>query len=156
MRRWMVALTMALAWGAWAAAADAGALGSRSAHEADDAQEALEHEHGPRHGGVFGDAEDLYHYEVLLDSPNRLILYVHDERNRPLDVRELSGRWRLNPDEPIPLEEEFMPSTHGDYFFADLPSSPASVLHLEVEVLKDGRWIVMEFFLPRPFGITEE
>jgi len=40
------------------------------------AEPATEHEHGPRHGGYFGDADDLYHYELVLESSDQLALYV--------------------------------------------------------------------------------
>ena len=52
--------------------------------------------HGPRHGGSFGDANDLYHYELVRSSDRRILLYVNDHYNRPLDTRALSGRWVLN------------------------------------------------------------
>lgn len=42
-----------------------GAVDSRSTHQSSD-KEAEEDVHQPRHGGYFGDADDLYHYEVLL------------------------------------------------------------------------------------------
>jgi len=125
-----------------------GAVGSRSLHSGE-AEEALEDVHQARHGGYFGDADDLYHYEVLLEQ-RRVILYVNDELNRPLDVRPLDGRWVLNPDVPAPVTGAFQPEDSGRYFFADLPlAEGAASAHLKVEVLKDGVWAGLEFVLPR-------
>jgi len=127
-----------------------GASESRSAHEPGEAEEALEHQHAPRHGGLFGDAEDLYHYEVVLESVNRLILYVNDELNQPLDVRTLKGRWTLNPDSQTPTTGPLAASEDGSQFVARLPAeSNTTSLHVLVEVLKDGQWVGMEFVLPR-------
>ncbi len=111
------------------------------------AQEEL---HRPRHGGHFGDADDLYHYEVLLKDQRQLVLYVHDELNRPLDVRGLKGQWALNPDDASPMGGSFTPSDDGAYFVAQLPPSDAEVLHVEVAVLKGRQWVRMEFYLPTP------
>ena len=127
-----------------------GALDSRSIHETPE-EEAKEAEHAPRHGGHFGDADDLYHYEVLLEPSARLILYVNDEHNEPLDVRPLTGRWTLNPDGPTPVTGTFHPEDSGRYFFAALPAlADADPVHMKVEVLKGDAWAGMEFYLPRP------
>lgn len=116
-------------------------------HEHD--HEAVEtHEHGPRHGGYFGDAEDLYHYELVSQPDGRIRLYVNDEHNEPLDVRRLSGRWTLHPGSSHQISGTFAPSTDGAYFEASLPISEASVTALEVAVMKDGQWVAMEFSLP--------
>jgi len=131
--------------------AQEGAPASHSAHAPDAAEEALEREHGARHGGYFGDAEDLFHYEVLLQEGRRLLLYVNDDRNAPLDVLTLKGRWRLNPDDAEPVSGVLTPSEDGAYFWASLPELPSTdILHVEVAVQKDGAWVPMEFYLPRP------
>ena len=113
--------------------------------------EVLEDVHQARHGGHFGDADDLYHYEALLERPHRLILYVNDEHNQPLDVRPLTGRWTLDPDGSNPTTGAFRPEDSGRYFFADLPlSAGPEPIHVKVEVLKGDTWAAMEFFLPTP------
>ncbi len=139
-----------------AAAETVGAVHSQSAHSSHTLEEAKEDEHKPRHGGYFGDADDVYHYEVLLEAPNRLVLYVNDEHNQPLDTRSLKGRWTLNPDEPAPVSGDFAPAEGGAYLVATLPPlddpHPKDVgagVHVEVAVQKDGVWAEMEFFLPR-------
>ena len=132
-------------------AEELGAVGSRSIHEPGVPQEALEHEHGPRHGGHFGDAEDIYHYEVLLEALDRLVLYVNDELNEPLDVRDLAARWILRPDDPSPRTGAFTPSDDGAHFSASLPAiKDLDPVHVKVEVVKDGAWVGMEFYLPAP------
>ena len=105
-------------------------------------------EHRPRHGGQFGDADDLYHYEVVLDAPNQLRLYVNDEHNRPLNVRLLQGRWILEPDSPVPRTGTFTPSIDGGYFIAALAPLATDLVHVEVAVLKGAVWARMEFYLP--------
>lgn len=104
--------------------------------------------HAPRHGGYFGDADDLYHYEVLLNGQRQLVLYVNDSLNRPMSVRGLKGEWRLNPDEPSSIRGAFHPSSDGAYFVAELPPHHADPLHVEVAVLKGRVWVRMEFSLP--------
>ena len=105
-------------------------------------------EHQPRHGGQFGDADDLYHYEVVLDAPAQLRLYVNDERNVPLNVQRLDGRWTLNPDSASPVSGPFTPSIDGGFFVATLPSVTGEPVHVEVAVRKGTVWAAMEFFLP--------
>jgi hypothetical protein len=119
-------------------------------HPAED--EALEQEHAPRHGGFFGDADDQYHYELVLEPSGRLQFYVSDEYHRPLDVRALQGRWTLNPGAPISLSGVFTPAADGGQFTAELPLAvaPAGAVQVEVAVLKAGQWVAMEFQLPRP------
>ncbi len=119
------------------------------AHEALE-HEALEHTHGPRHGGQFGDADDQYHYEVLVEAPNRLVVYVNDELNRPLNVRALHGRWTINPDDAHPQTGALSPFADGAYFTAQLPAV-ADPLDLEIAVLKDHQWVALEFSVPVPF-----
>lgn len=125
-----------------------GAIDSRSAHPPGASEETREHTHGPRHSGYFGDAEDLYHYELLLESPQRLVLYVNDELNHPLDTRTLQARYLLNPDGPAPVVGQFVPSHDGQYLLASLPSGASDSLHVKIEVLKDGQWVGLEFVLP--------
>jgi len=98
-----------------------------------------EHAHEPRRGGYFGDADDIYHYELLRQNGARLILYVNDEENKPLDVRRLQGRWILDPDGPSPPAGFFIPSEDGSYFFSHLPDRARKLedLHVKVEVLKE-------------------
>ncbi len=107
-------------------------------------------EHGPRHGGQFGDADDLYHYELLLDPPNQLRLYVNDSHNRPLNVRLLQGRWVLDPDNSSPRTGAFSPSIDGGFFSASLPEPIENPVHVEVAVLKGKTWAAMEFYVPIP------
>lgn len=104
--------------------------------------------HGPRHGGQFGDASDIYHYELVLTPEKSLALYVSDSQNRPLDVRSLKGRWLLNPDSKNPLNGSFTPSADGSYFKSQLPPfSTGQSLHVKVGVLKGSEFADMEFFL---------
>ena len=107
-------------------------------------------EHRARHGGQFGDADDLYHYEVVLDAPNTLRLYVNDEHNRPLNTRLLQGRWTLEPDTPARRTGVFTPSIDGAYFLASLPPITTAEVRVEVDVLKETAWAPMEFSLPNP------
>ena len=120
--------------------------------EAQRFDQSLQEEHRPRHGGLFGDADDLYHYEVLLNERGQLVLYVNDGLNRPMSVRSLQGRWTLNPDDRSPKTGTFHPSADGTYFVADLPEGLANPesLHVEVEVLKGRQWVSMEFYVPMP------
>jgi hypothetical protein len=98
---------------------------------------------------VFGDAEDLFHYELVLEPSRRLVFYVNDELNRPLDARLLQGRWILNPADPSPMTGVFTSSEDGAYLFATLPNAQdAEHIHVQVEVLKDDQWVGMEFFIP--------
>lgn len=104
--------------------------------------------HKPRHGGFFGDADDIYHYEVLLNEKQQLVLYVNDAWNRPLNVRGLTGRWKLDPDENRPQQGEFSASSDGAYFIADLPPTQTDPIHVEVSVRKGQLWAPMEFYIP--------
>ena len=126
--------------------------GVAQAHAARESRDYLEEvgEHAPRHGGFFGDAGDLYHYELLLDSPNHLRLYVNDEHNRPLNTQLLTGRWTLDPDASSPQTGSFAPSIDGGYFLAALPPLTQFPVHVKVEVRKGEQWAPMEFFLPAP------
>lgn len=111
-----------------------------------DHDEAQEDEHQPRHGGLFGDADDVYHYEVLLEG-QRLIVYVNDEHNTPLDATGLQGRWTLDPDSDQPVEGALAPAPDGAFLAADLPATGDPV-HVKVEVLKGDVWAPMEFVIP--------
>ena len=106
--------------------------------------------HGPRHGGYFGDANDLYHYELVPGPDDRIILYVNDSENKPMDARTLTGRWILNPDDPKPLTGFFQSSADGLSLEGVLPHGrPAgSPTHLTISVLKGNNWADMEFSLP--------
>ncbi len=104
--------------------------------------------HRPRHGGQFGDADDLYHYELLLDAPNQLRLYVNDEHNRPLNTQLLQGQWTLEPDSSSRRTGTLTPSIDGAYFVASLPPPLSDPVDVEVAVLKGSTWARMEFFLP--------
>ncbi len=120
------------------------------AQRSDTIAESEEDVHKPRHGGQFGDADDLYHYEVLLQGDRELVLYVNDEHNHPLDVRGLEGRWTLSPDDPQPVTGTLTPSPDGAYFRAQLPPTQVDPLHVEVAVRKGRFWARMEFYLPHP------
>jgi len=106
-------------------------------------------QHAPRHGGTFGDANDIFHYELLLQPEGRLVLYVNDHENRPLDVRTLEGRWTLDPDGKNPITGSFTASADGSTFFAPLPPRPSqdNGVQVRVSVLKNKQWVDMEFFL---------
>ncbi len=103
--------------------------------------------HGPRHGGYFGDANDIYHYELVKASHQKILLYVNDHHNRPIDVRTLQGRWVLNPDGPKPVTGFFSPSPDGGFLESALPSGSGPT-PLKVGVLKNNQWVEMEFYLP--------
>ena len=147
--RWFLGVIMVLWAGVPVVAQPLGAVESRSSHESDAAQEAREVTHQPRHGGYFGDADDLYHYEVLLDG-DQLILYVNDELNRPLDTRPLEATWTLNPDAPEPVTGPFRASPDGAYLVSALPPRAGEILHVKVAVRKGQVWAPMEFYLPAP------
>ena len=123
--------------------------------------------HGPRHGGYFGDANDIYHYELVRNSQNQLTLFVNDHYNRPMDTRALQGRWVLNPDDPHPLTGFFIPSRDGTVFVGELPVNSNTPLKIKIQVLsatkedgsasakdrwrtggKGNDWVDMEFYLP--------
>jgi len=147
---WSVALSVFFGLATPAIPQPLGAIDSQSAHEPGSAEEAEEHAHGPRHDGFFGDADDLYHYEVLVEAPNRLILYVNDEFNQPLDTRQLIGRYVLAPDAETPIVGDFTPSDEGQFFVATLPAVSPNPIPVLIEVLKAGQWVGLEFSLPQP------
>lgn len=105
--------------------------------------------HAPRHGGLFGDANDIYHYELVRQPDGRIVLYVNDHQNQPLDARGLQGRWVLNPDGPKTVTGPFTAGPDGAYLSSQLPAPAArSPANLKVGVLKGHEWAEMEFFLP--------
>ena len=148
MRTWLIVGVGVLLLGGLVHAEELDVIDSMSAHEAGSTEELEENEHQPRHGGYFGDADDLYHYEVLLKPGNRIVLYVNDEHNHPLNTSELQGRWTLNPDSETPTEGVFTSQEEGIYLMADLPSISSDTVHIEVAVLKEETWARMEFYLP--------
>ncbi|MBI4313342.1 MAG: hypothetical protein HY594_00855 [Candidatus Omnitrophica bacterium] len=123
------------------------AAGPADATEGHGIPEAEEELHEARHGGSFGDADDQFHYEALINPQGELVLYVNDERNQPLDVRTLQGRFTINPDSSS-LPEKFIPSSSGEYFHAVFSRPLAETVHVKVEVFKGAQWVAMEFFLP--------
>ncbi len=107
-------------------------------------------EHGARHGGLFGDANDLYHYELLLDAPAQVRLYVNDERNRPLNTHLLHGRWEMFPGTPEAVSGTLTSSVDGGYFLAPLPKNLPASFPVEVSVQKGQLWAAMEFEVSVP------
>ncbi|MBI3318176.1 MAG: ZIP family metal transporter [Candidatus Omnitrophica bacterium] len=113
--------------------------------------------HAPRHGGYFGDANDLYHYELIPGTDNRLLLYVNDQMNRPLEASTLQGRWTLNPDSSAPTMGFFTPSREGNFLVGELPGNFRNdPIHVRVEVLKGTAWAPMEFYVPRKSSKSPE
>ena len=107
--------------------------------------------HGPRHGGYFGDANDIYHYEIVRQPDDNLILYVNDHQNQPTDTRTLTGRWVLDPGSPNSATGFFTSTPDGAYLVSSLPEKTRGAeVHLEVQVLKGNDWAPMEFYLPAP------
>ena len=105
--------------------------------------------HAPRHGGYFGDANDIYHYELVREKERQLLLYVNDHNNLPMDVKTLQGRWTLDPDGARPITGFFTPSPDGAYLQSHLPESAAKKpSQIKIEVLKGNDWAGMEFYLP--------
>jgi len=111
--------------------------------------EAAEREsHQPRHGGTFGDADDIFHYELVRQPGNELLCYVSDDDGHPLDARTLQGRWTLNPDEATAVTGTFAAAADGAYLIGHLPASAQGhPLHLKIEVQQGADWIGMEFYL---------
>ena len=108
-------------------------------------------QHTPRHGGSFGDANDIYHYELLRNPGNRITLYVNDHENRPTDTRALQGRWTLDPDGENPITGNFGASPDGEFLTSSLPDrARGNTVQIKVEVLKGSEWAGMDFYLPPP------
>lgn len=103
--------------------------------------------HKPRHGGYFGDADDVYHYEVLVLG-DEMRLYVNDDFNRPLNALGLNGKWKLSPDSSSPISGDFSPAPDGAYLAAVLPKISADSIHVEVSVQKGKLWAPLEFYIP--------
>lgn len=141
-------VVLAVGTGTWGSLRMLGTVRSGSVHTAGSAGESFEEMHQPKHGGLFGDADDLFHYEVLRESPRRLVLYVNDEFNRPLDVRMLSGQWTVSPDSAAAQRGTFVAAEDGSRFVAALPDGLPDPMHVEVAVMKYGDWVRMEFYVP--------
>ena len=106
-------------------------------------------QHAPRHGGYFGDANDIYHYELVREPQGRLALYVGDHHNLPMDTRTLQGRWTLDPDGPKPLTGYFEASPDGEFLIGSLPPrADGKPVQIKIEVLKGSDWAGMDFYLP--------
>ncbi len=104
--------------------------------------------HKPLHGGYFGDAGDLYHYELVLESNGMVKLYLYDEEVKPLKVTGIPARWTLNPDAGKEPKGKFQESEDGAYFWAKLPDLKEPNIHILIEAEKKGQWVPMEFYLP--------
>jgi hypothetical protein len=104
--------------------------------------------HEARHGGYFGDADDIYHYELLVDPSGLIVLYVNDELNQPLNVRDLEARLTIDPDGEAPAVLALRPIVGGEFFFVQVKEPFGNFLHVEVAVKKSGAWIAMEFPIP--------
>lgn len=117
--------------------------------------EAAEHPHTALHGGVLGDADDQYHYEVLIED-DELRAYVNDERNQPLDARRLTGRWIHITPEGDETTYPFRPSADGAYFIGTIPPDVGMILICRIEVLKGAEWVGMEFRFKNPEDEDEE
>lgn len=103
--------------------------------------------HKPMHGGYFGDAADLYHYELALEPQGMAKLYLYDEEVKPLKVTGIPARWTLNPGGTGP-KGEFQASEDGNYFWAKLPDLKGPNIHILIEAEKEGQWVPLEFYLP--------
>ena len=106
------------------------------------------HEEKPLHGGYFGDAGNLYHYEVVLDPHRTVRLYLYDETAQPMKVTGIPARWTLSPDDSDPVRGEFQEGKQGEFYRAEVPRPVGSVLHLKVEARRKEEWVPMEFFIP--------
>ncbi len=106
------------------------------------------HDHAAAHGGYFGDAGNLYHYEVLLEEGRGLKLYLYDEEARPMKVTKVPARWTISPDGENPVQGPFQEGEEGEFYRGELPANGAGDLHLLIEVEKAGKWVPLEFYLP--------
>lgn len=114
--------------------------------EHDDEEE--HHGHIGEHGGQFGDASDMYHYEVLLDEKGDVIVYMYDGKARRIsDIRNMEVRWTLNPDSEYPLKGVLDLASNQEYFMLDLPRSTSEHVSIKIEAEKDGKWWPVEFLL---------
>ena len=106
-------------------------------------------EHKPMHGGFFGDAGDLYHYELVVEQPEHLKLYLYDEKVKPLKVDGLPARWTLLGDDSTAQETgRFAASRDGEFFWTTFRKPASEILHILVEVEKKNVWVPMEFYVP--------
>lgn len=106
------------------------------------------HEERPHHGGYFGDAGNLYHYEVVLESDRAVRLYLYDEEAKPMKVTGIPARWTVSPDDPNPVRGEFREGEQGEFYEAEVPRPASPLLHLKVEARRKGDWVPLEFFIP--------
>lgn len=106
------------------------------------------HEHEARHGGHFGDAGNIYHYELLMVNQNLLHFFLYDSEAEPMKVTNIEARWTLSPDSENPVQGEFKAVPSDEYYESELPVSGSDPIHILVEVDKNGSWVPMEFFIP--------
>jgi len=114
-----------------------------------DPPEREEQEHAPRHGGYFGDADDIFHYELVLEDGNQLTFYVSSDHNEPINVAKMHARWTADPGESREPFGFFHPTEDGSAFKTELPWIEAGYYDLDVAVAKDQGWVAMEFQIPR-------
>lgn len=106
------------------------------------------HGHIGEHGGQFGDASDMYHYEVLWDDKGDVRVYIYDgEANPIMDISHMEVRWTLNPDAEYPLTGVLALSEDKNFFVLDLPQLTSSNISVKIEAEKEGRWWPVEFLL---------
>lgn len=113
------------------------------------AEEEYHHErHAATHGGLFGDAGDIYHYELIMGKDGLLKLYLYDEEVLPMRVTGIPARWAICPQDANPFKGNFSESENGDYYWVKFPQTTSEIVHVLVEVDKNGEWIPMEFPIP--------
>lgn len=123
--------------------------GRLSAWASESTEETAEtHKEKPLHGGYFGDAGNLYHYEAVLEPTGAVRLYLYDEKAQPMKVTGIPARWTISPDDPNSARGEFQEGGQGEFYQAELPRPSGPLLHLKVEARKKGEWVPMEFFIP--------
>lgn len=112
------------------------------------------HAHEAKHGGYFGDAANIYHYELLTDFTDEIKLYLYDEEARPLLVHGLPARYTIYDPEQKPLFiGPFKESERGDFYMTPFPSVPLELLHILIEVKKNDEWVPYEFLIPKNEGV---
>lgn len=113
-----------------------------------DDDEEEHHGHIGEHGGQFGDASDMYHYEVLLNDDKDIIVYMYDGKARRIkDITSMEVRWTLNPNSEYPLKGVLKLSRDNGYFILDLPEISSKYVEVKIEAEKDGKWWPVEFLL---------
>lgn len=135
--------------------ADGGSTAESSAQPDDlwQEEERKQHGHTGEHGGQFGDASDVYHYEVLLDGQRDVRVYVYDEKAMPIpNITNIKTRWTLNPDAEHPLTGPLSLSEDKKYFVLDLPPLTSSVVSVKIEAEKNEKWWPVEFLLSENEG----